>query len=278
MDASIGRSGGRAARRKWTGGRTAAAAVGAFALAATLAAQATREVTPATGPSLVSRTATGVDWGSFGRAGSTGAEEQHATAPADWLARGFELRGADLFRLNCRACHGPAATGSRSGVPPLHGALQPGKEPTPGGLGPELAVRHRLLVGGRVMPPFDHLDSEEVALLLGYLRSLAPGAPAPRDESLRRPAARVGEHLVKAVCQICHDAVGGAARQPLDRAVITLADIPERFSVREFVRKVRSGAAHTGDAKGRMPRFDYFSDAELEAAYVYLTAYPPRAE
>jgi mono/diheme cytochrome c family protein len=128
------------------------------------------------------------------------------------------------------------------------------------------------------MPPFDHLDGEEVALLLGWLRAQAPGAPPPSAASLRRPAARVGEHLVKAVCQICHDAVPGAAREPLDRQVVTLADIPDRYSVRELVRKIRSGAAHAGDAKGRMPRFDYFSDAELEAAYVFLTAYPPRAE
>ena len=254
------------------------------ALAAFAADAGAREVTPATGPSLVARLQTGVDWGSFGRAGG-GAEGEKpaATSGPDWLARGFELEGADLYRINCRSCHGPAAAGSRSGVPPLHGALLP-RESTPaapGGLGPELDVRHRLLVGGRVMPPFSHLDSEEVAALVAYLRGLAPGASsmaAPRATRVHQPAARVGEHIVKAVCQICHDAVAGAERQPLDRQVITLADIPERFSVREFVRKVRAGSPVAGDPKGRMPRVDYISDAELEAAYVYLTAYPPRAE
>jgi mono/diheme cytochrome c family protein len=274
-------SGGRRSVKRGRRGRTrtGVAALGLAVLggAALVAAESAR-VTPPSGPSLVSRIETGVDWGSFGRAGSDGSTTAVATAGELWLVDGFEVTGDDLYRINCRSCHGAEAKGSRSGVPPLHGALvERSASAAPGKLGPELEVRHRLLVGGRVMPPFSHLEGDEVALVVGWLEALRDGRPAPATK-LRQSAARIGEHLVKANCQICHDAVPGVARQPLDRQVPALAEMTTRDSVREFVRKTREGSPRAGDPKGRMPRFDYLSETELEAAYVYLTAFPPRAE
>jgi mono/diheme cytochrome c family protein len=250
-------------------------ALGAASFAA-FAAAAPDAVTPASGPSLIAKLKTGVDWTAFGRAGE-GASGATAVerAPADWLIAGFELTGEDLFRLTCRSCHGPDGRGARSGIPPLQGALVP-KE---GERGAQIAVRHRLLEGGRIMPSAEHLDAGEVELVLGHLESLArPGSASPA-KSVRRPALRVGEHITKANCQICHDAVPGTWRQPADaQVVIPLSTMTERLSAAEFVRKTRRGTAEAGDGgHGRMPRFDYLSERELLAVYVYLVAYPPES-
>jgi mono/diheme cytochrome c family protein len=242
-------------------------------------------VTPPAGPSLIAKLKTGVDWTAFGRAGGTdttavaggAAETVGARTTSSWLVDGFELTGADLYRMNCRSCHGPAGQGSRSGIPPLVGALAKGATGEPVG---EIRVRHRLVDGGRVMPNFSHLEGEEVTLLLGHLRTLAGGANPAADRRLKQSAARVGEHVVKANCQVCHDAVQGTARQPADAAVITLAEMTARFAVDELVRKVRTGTPEIvqNATHGRMPRIDYLSPEELEAAYVYLVGFPPQAE
>ncbi|MCM2270274.1 MAG: c-type cytochrome [Thermoanaerobaculia bacterium] len=242
-------------------------------------------VTPPAGPSLIAKLKTGVDWTAFGRAGGAdttavaggAAEGVGARTTASWLVDGFELTGADLYRMNCRSCHGPAGQGSRSGIPPLTGALAKGAPGEPVG---EIRVRHRLVDGGRVMPNFSHLEGEEVTLLLGHLRTLSGEVNPAADRRLKQSAARVGEHVVKANCQVCHDAVPGTARQPADAAVITLAEMTARFAVDELVRKVRTGTPEIvqNATHGRMPRIDYLSSEELEAAYVYLVGFPPRAE
>jgi len=242
-------------------------------------------VTPASGPSLIAKLRTGVDWTAFGRAGGAdttavaggGAEAVGARTTSSWLVDGFELTGADLYRMNCRSCHGPAGQGSRSGIPPLTGALAKGAPGEPVG---EIRVRHRLVDGGRVMPNFSHLQGDEVTLLLGHLRTLSGEANPAADQRLRQTAARVGEHVVKANCQVCHDAVPGTARQPADTSVIALAEMTTRFSAGELVRKVRTGSPEIvrSTAHGRMPKIDYLSPEELEAAYVYLVGFPPRAE
>lgn len=262
--------------RRWAGRRPAV--VIGWALAAVpallIAAGGRGAVTPASGPSLIAKLRTGVDWTAFGRAGGEGAAPE---SPVGWLVDGFELSGGDLYRINCRSCHGPDGRGARSGIPPLVGALAPGAPGEPAG---EIRVRHRLVEGGRVMPNFSHLVDNEVNLLLGHLQTLAGERPARADATLRQSAARVGEHVIKANCQVCHDAVPGTERQPADTGVITLAEMTTRFSAAELVRKVRTGSPEiVRDAKhGRMPLVDYLSPAELEAAYVYLVGFPPQAE
>lgn len=243
------------------------------------------DVTPARGPSLVARLKSGVDWTAFGRVGE-GETAAAATAltegrpPGDWLLHGFELTGADLFRLNCRSCHGPEGKGGRSGIPPLWGAVE--KAPiSPGEEAGEIRVRHRLVEGGRVMPNFVHLEPDETNLLIGHLKTLGkPGAASPKT-TLNQSAMRVGEHVVKATCQVCHDATAADAgpqpRIPADAQVPTLADMTDKYSAGEFLRKTRAGSPQQGGAHGRMPRFDYLSTEELEAAYVYLVAFPPQA-
>jgi mono/diheme cytochrome c family protein len=269
-----------AAKRCGAKRRRSLGLAGALALAVAAPAPGVESgVTPARGPSLVARLRAGVDWTAFGRVGegeSAAAPTAHAAgrAPGAWLTEGFALAGADLYRLNCRACHGPDGKGGRSGIPPLWGAVEKAPVATgePGG---EIRVRHRLVEGGRVMPNFLHLTAEETSLLIGHLRTLGRPEVKTPASTLRQSALRVGEHVVKATCQICHDAVAGPDRMPADAQVPTLGEMTEKFAAAEFVRKTRAGSATVRGEPGRMPRFDYLATEELEAAYVFLIAFSP---
>lgn len=234
------------------------------------------EVTPAAGPSLLTRLKAGFDASSLGKAGYIGvpasAPEVESAAAPGGLATGFELSGEDLYRINCRSCHGVGGKGIAADIPSLvakiRGAAQQASGGDPSG---ELGVRHRLLEGGQIMPAMAHLTPAEIEALLGHLEASAgvAGAAAPRRVPVS--ALRVGEHVAKAVCQICHDAVTGLPQTGTQRLQPALAEIPARYALGDFVRRVHSTAARPA----HRPRLGYLSAAELEATYFYLAAYPP---
>jgi len=268
----------------------------------------TRVVEPVVGSSLLGRLRVGFDGSAFGRVGSIGSlpaaarqglgAGQPNEATGDWLQGGFQLSGSDLYRINCRSCHGRGG----EGLPPVIPAItDPVRASSPelvaqrmaarGRTIPtavaerlaaraELGIRHRLLAGGQVMPPFVHLAADEVDALLGYLEVVV-GASKTEAAELRvdLQAARVGEHVIKANCQVCHDSTDAISRRrpPADRDLPSLAAMTQRYAVWEFVRKVREGSPAADGRRGRMPRFNYLSPAELAASYVYLTAFPPVA-
>jgi hypothetical protein len=60
--------------------------------------------------------------------------------------------------------------------------------------------------------------------------------------------------------------------------VPSIGSFPEQNSVLSVVRKVREGAPAAGamGLRGKMPVFSYLTAAEIKAAYLYLTIYPPR--
>jgi mono/diheme cytochrome c family protein len=92
--------------------------------------------------------------------------------------------------------------------------------------------------------------------------------------------ARVGEHLVKGTCHICHDATGpGGGRMMMMRGTIpSLASFPAEKSPDDLVRKVRygtSGGMMAMMGGGRMPTFRYLTEEEVVAAYLYLSNDPP---
>lgn len=133
------------------------------------------------------------------------------------------------------------------------------------------------------MPAFNHLSANEVDVLIAYLEWLAgvPGA-GERQRVVREPALRVGEQLVKGTCHICHDATGSwpNAAALLDGAIPSLAGLVGERTLHDVVTKVRYGKLIIMGTvqmayRGRMPVFDYISDAEVSAAYEYLAAYPP---
>ena len=265
-------------------------------------------VGPVSGPSLLTKLKAGVDLTVLGRLGMQGVipaeveglferPDLRGKEPGWWLGDGFSLSGADFYRLNCRSCHGVAAQGLGPVIPAL---LEPVKassadfvkermkergRPIPDELAEKLAqraklsLRHRLQKGGLVMPPFSHLEGEEVDAVLEFLAAIAGVSKDGAPLRVHQSAARVGEHIVKSTCLVCHDATGGRYRSAVaDQVIPALEEIPKAYSAQEFIRKVRAGSPTHGNPRGRMPRFTYLTEEELSAAYVYLLAYPPQRE
>jgi mono/diheme cytochrome c family protein len=209
----------------------------------------------------------------------------------------FLLAGADLYRLNCRACHGPNGDGSPPEITSLIGPVQGTsaslveermkKMGRPIGvefakelaLQAEESIRQRLQNGGKKMPPFRHLDREETDALLQYLRQHV-GAPESDGKEIlvTQSVARVGEHLVKGTCQICHDATGPGRgpRMGMMRGIIpSLASFPYEQSMQSIVWQVAEGSRPMIMGGQRMPAYPYITKDEAAASYLYLVRYPP---
>jgi mono/diheme cytochrome c family protein len=211
----------------------------------------------------------------------------------------FVLTGADLYRLNCQSCHGPDGQGAPPEINSLLGPVQGSSAAaivkrmkargTP--IGDDMAkqmaqqagadLRNRLKKGGEKMPPFDHLRGDEVEALLGYLDRLS-GVPAGSRGTMRvsESAERVGEHLVKGTCHICHDATGpGGGHMAMMQGIIpSLASMPRDNSLSTVLQQVHYGSSGMMGMMGgpRMPAYPYITDDEAAAAYFYLADDPPR--
>jgi mono/diheme cytochrome c family protein len=212
------------------------------------------------------------------------------------------LTGADLYRLNCQACHGLEGKGAgaeiKSAVDPVRGVPldvlraqlkaqhQPASE-AEARAKPEhvrAEILRRMHKGGQRMPSREHLTAVEMDRLFAYLGVLAgsPQAGPAKRETVNW--ARVGQHVVKGTCHICHDAVGPrpSAEQMGQGKIPSFQSLLASQAVAEFVIKARTGAPVdlTGLSvlhRGRMPVFYYLRDEEIAAAYVYLATYPPQA-
>jgi len=143
----------------------------------------------------------------------------------------------------------------------------------------------RLHHGGQDMPSFPHLRAAEVSSLVAYLRQLA-GVPGAENEqfAVREERVRVGEHIAKSTCHVCHSAAGPnpTPGQLYEGAIPPLSTLVLRTSPAQFVRKVTQGAPiMMGEPpqllRGRMPVFYYLSGEEAEDVYLYLTSYPPQS-
>lgn len=222
-------------------------------------------------------------------------DEFHGT----WTDAGtFRLTGADVYRLACRSCHGPAGAGAPEEIPAILDPVRATSAelavenmarrgiPVDREMMEVLAVqaeeslRQRLRDGGDRMPAMGYLSDDEVEALIGYLKAMA-GVPGPGrvPAGLERSVARAGELLTKGTCHICHDATGpGGGEEALRRGVIpALSSFTREKPLTTFVKKVREGAPIAPEmGRGRMPVFRYVSEEEVTAAYVYLALYPPR--
>jgi mono/diheme cytochrome c family protein len=264
-------------------------------------------VTPVSGPSWLNRLGVRLDQTTLGRTGATyrpPPDQQPAGVPAIPLqiGRPVTLTGADLYRLNCQACHRAEGTGAQPEIKSVFAAVQGSslalvrqRMQQTGRAGGAAEARTeanrahadlitRIKKGGQRMPPLSHLRDADIAAVYAYLTELSgvPDAPAaaPRTVSW----ARLGELVVKGTCHICHDAVGprpsnqALAQGTVPPFTVLLQDKP----VVDFLRKVRTGSAVTsGDAafhyRGRMPVFPYLRDIDVAAAYMFLVEYPPSA-
>ncbi len=225
---------------------------------------------------------------------------QMALAPGPANAT-VTLYGSDLYRMNCRGCHGEQGQGA---PPEINSVINPvratsaatvmermktaGMDISPADAAKlarqsEGMLLDRLHHGGQDMPAFPHLGDDEVHSLVAYLRELAEVRGAQHQQlAVREPRVRVGEHIVKSTCHVCHNSAGPnpTPQQLYSGAIPPLNTLALRTTRAEFIRKVTHGAPVVmGDPpqllRGRMPVFYYLSEEEAADVYLYLTEYPP---
>src|SRR5262249_28610383 len=219
----------------------------------------------------------------------------------DSTTRDVTLRGSDLYRLNCQACHRDSGQGA---PPEINSIIDPVRATSTtlvrermksGGMSmsraavaelakqSEHALLQRLHSGGQDMPAFPHLSTAETNSLVTYMKELAgvPGVDGSQ-RIIRTSPIRIGELIVKSTCHICHGAAGPNPNpaQLEDGAIPPLATLTARTNLAGFIRKVTVGAPVVmGNPpmirRGRMPVFDYLSQDEAADVYLYLTLYPP---
>ncbi len=262
-------------------------------------------ITPVEGPSWLNHLGVNMGYTHLGQRGGTAPPpatarrepqiRQDATTQA--LGELFTLTGSDLYRINCRTCHGAHGNGAPPEIPSLIGPVQgtsatliqrrmeqkgtPISEEMAAQMADEAerAIQSRLQKGGEKMPAFPQLRPEELAALLRYLRQLAELPNTEPIAAVNEPAAHVGEEVIKGTCHICHDATGpgGSRMTIMMRGIVpSLASMPEYQSLDAVVQQVHYGTRMMMMMGGnRMPPFPYFTDQEISAAYLYLQAYSP---
>jgi mono/diheme cytochrome c family protein len=264
-------------------------------------------VTPVAGPSWLNHLNLKFSDSSLGRGaglyGPTPAESGTPTVPTSFVpGQSQVLTGGDLYRLNCQACHRAEGTGSppeiKSVLSLVQGSslelvrrqLRGEKKPAqPATIRQQVTQAHnelyrRIREGGQRMPPFAHLQEADIDVLYAYLTELAHNPDSRRQSQRTVSWSRLGEHVVKGTCHICHDAVGARPTEEalLQGAIPSLAVLVAENPPVTFISKVRSGAPvvmgrPSFHYRGRMPVFYYLQDVEVAAAYDFLVAYPPQA-
>lgn len=268
-------------------------------------------VTDVEGESWISHLARNFNETSMGKTGRLGPAPTPAGAEANpseseislLLAPGsVALHGSDLYRLNCQGCHGESGLGAppeiNSLINPVRATSIPlvmermkrvGMDISPANAAEmarqsRKALLQRLHQGGEDMPPFQHLSEPEIRALVAYLNRLAGVSSADEHSTVTESRERIGEHIAKSTCHICHAAAGAnpTPEQMLQGAIPPLSTLTARKKLPEFVGKVTSGAPVLMGTppllcRGRMPVFGYLTADEAADVYLYLTLHPPRA-
>jgi mono/diheme cytochrome c family protein len=218
-----------------------------------------------------------------------------------YASQTLTIHGADLYRLNCRGCHGALGHGSPPEINAVTGPVQAtsvtatmermkqaGREMSRADVSAaakesKILLLQRLHMGGLHMPP-PTLSDAEIRSLVAYLEVLSdvPGA-ANRQIAVRESSYRIGEHIVKSTCHVCHSATGANpdSEQIYEGAIPPLSSLTTRVSLPDFVKKVTTGApifmgTPPALCRGRMPVFAYLTQDEAAAAYLYIMLYPPK--
>lgn len=270
----------------------------------------TVQATPVAGESWLKHLHRSFEETSMGKTGRLGpprsigiedASDWQTPLSADARNQTVTLHGSDLYRMNCWGCHGEFGLGT---PPEINSVINPTRAMSTQvilermkNLGMEMsradaavlanqskaALLERLHKGGTDMPPFPHLSEPEVRAILAYLKQLAGVPGAEREQAaVEESRVRVGEHIVKSTCHICHGATGENPnpQQIFNGAIPPLSTLTARTSLPEFERKIRSGApivmgTPPSPFRGRMPVFYYLGEDEVADAYLYLRLYPP---
>ena len=181
------------------------------------------------------------------------------------------LHGDDLYRLNCQGCHGESGLGAppeiNSVVGPVRATSVTLVTQRMKDLGMDIShasaseMAHqsrktlllRLHKGGEDMPPFAHLSEPEISALLNYLEELAGVSRGHGDAmSVSESRERIGEHIAKSTCHICHAATGAnpTPEQIMAGAIPPLNTLTIRKDLPGFVRKVTRGCSGLDGSSG----------------------------
>jgi mono/diheme cytochrome c family protein len=137
------------------------------------------------------------------------------------------VHGSDLYRLSCQACHGA----SGAGVPPeINSIINPVRATSVAVIkartkktGQDMSradasalakqatvlLMDRFHKGGQNMPPFPQLGEAEIRSIVAYLEQLSEVPGAEKNQvAIKESTYRVGEHIIKSTCHICHSAAG----------------------------------------------------------------------
>ena len=265
-------------------------------------------VTPVAGPSWLNHLNLKFSDSSLGRGaglyGPTPTESRTPTPGSTSFVPGQSqvLTGGDLYRLNCQACHRAEGTGAPPEIKSLLSLVQGSslelvrrqlhgekKSAQAAAIRQQVTQAHnelyrRIREGGERMPPFAHLQEADIDVLYAYLTELAHNPDSRRQSQRTVSWSRLGEHVVKGTCHICHDAVGARPTEEalLQGAIPSLTVLVAENPPVTFISKVRGGAPvvmgrPSFHYRGRMPVFYYLQDVEVAAAYDFLVAYPPQA-
>jgi len=270
------------------------------------------KITPVTGESWLHHLGRSFDETSMGKTWQLGPASEINNTPTHLRTRTVPtstnpasrveiVKGSELYRINCRGCHGEFGLGTSSEIPSLIDPVRASSDALVGQrmkkLGMELSQRQiaefanqsrsallkRLHEGGQDMPSFGHLNQLEIRSLVKYLNQLAhvPGSDKEAN-AIRESPVRIGELIVKSTCHICHAATG-ANPNPAEMfagAIPPLSAIPSRVDQEQLVRKVTRGApvfmgSMASLYRGRMPVFNYLTEDDAADVYEYLAQYPP---
>jgi mono/diheme cytochrome c family protein len=211
------------------------------------------------------------------------------------------LHGSDLYRMTCQGCHKESGQGA---PPEINSIIDPVRATSVAAIaarmkaaGREMSradtsamakeskamLLQRLHIGGQHMLA-PTMSEAEIRSLVAYLEQLAAIPGAEKNQiAVKESSYRIGEHIVKSTCHVCHSATGPnpSPDQILKGAIPPLSSLTTRVSLSGFVRKVTSGAPIIMSTpptyyRGHMPVYVYFSQDEAAAAYLYLIRYPPR--
>lgn len=261
----------------------------------------------ALGPSWLTRLGVTVQSTALGRTGGTAPPAVAPPREPTPNARGalpeapFDLTGADIYRMSCRACHGPGGAGAPPQITSLVGPVQATsaallRERTASAQSApseqmiaeltrqaQTAVEQRIERGGQKMPAFDYLTEPERRALWEHLRVLADVPEAKGHETrLSLSAGRVGALIVRGTCHICHDATGPGGHHPgmMMHGIVPSLEGMRAYPFWMFAEKVQRGRVQgmhgmhgmhwmMGQA-AQMPALPYFTRAEIAAVYRFL--------
>jgi len=180
----------------------------------------------------------------------------HLELTPGYASQKITLHGSDLYRLNCRGCHGELGLGMPPEINSIIGPVEAtsaaatmeqmkkaGREMSRSDAN-ELAKESRTLllqrlhVGGVHMPA-PTLSEAEIRCLIPYLDLLSGVPGAAKDQTaLRESADRIGEHIVKSTCHVCHDAMGPNPdpQQILDGSIPPLSTLTGRVTLAMYAQ------------------------------------------